>query len=577
MLFWGYIMFSYVRLIANKSKKRSPYTEIQLAPRGDILDSEGKIIATSVALFSSYFYTARSSQEEVEYIRRAISRVLVQRGFKRSLIRDFNYRCGEYARKHRTFEFMSGELDLDIHEEIIRSLADGDVEIKDLRGKIYSKKNYRRFYPFGKRFGPILGYIDQKGNPPYGLERAYNKSLKGREGIYFKNSVISAVGGRWGKVKWVEEPQNGEEVKLTIDTVLQDLSYRFLGDAVKKYDAVSGCAVVIETETGKIRAFVNYPSFDPNNYSSYSISLFQNTGVSSLLEVGSVMKPLVIGYLMDYTDASGRKFLKPSDKYYCEKGKYKIPTGRKTRVIEDSEKFKTLDIADILAYSSNIGMAKIMQKYEDKGDKLGLYRYLISLLNLKRSIKIDIPGYQKGVLKHYNKWTRNYSMISFAIGHEISAPFINYVMAFNTIPAKGKLLRPLLKESDPVEAFENSIFSAATAEFLQKAMALVVDEGTGKNIRNARIGFAGKTGTARKWDRKSASYSKEKYLASFIGYFPRENPKYTIGVFVDEPRESIYGGSVAAPVFKQIAERLYHMELNKTTYIFKEKDIASSK
>jgi cell division protein FtsI/penicillin-binding protein 2 len=558
--------------VGTKNISKKIQVEKVKAKRGDILDSEGRLIATSIELNDLYFYTGKLSNKEIIDIEKIIITELSRYKKSKKTIANLKKRMERLLENRGAICFSRDELGTTLYHDIINKV-DTKLNIPDIRGKIYVIRHYKRFYPFPKIYGTVTGYIDREGNPKYGIESFLNLSLKGIDGEYIKGSMPIIREGKWGRSNWILEPKNGEDISLTIDSVIQNFSYKYLKKSVNKYRAKAGCAIIMESQTGRIVGFVNYPGFDPNNYSDYPYERFMNKGIASLYEVGSIIKPMIIGYLLNYRDKDGKSIITQRSKFYCENGKYKIKTGQKFRIIEDVEKFKTLNLEKILVHSSNIGMSKIMQVYEEKGDKLELYTYLIAILNLQRGLGIPISGYQKGKILDYRRWVKNYSMISFGMGYEISASLINFLVAFNTIPTYGKLIKPIFLKKDRTEIFDNNIFNKKTIDFLQTALRNVVKEGTAKKINSNDIQFAGKTGTANKYDRKTKKYSEERYLASFVGYFPADDPQYTIGVFIDEPKYKIYGGDVAAPVFKDIAERLFYYKLNRVTFTYKrEKD-----
>ncbi len=553
-----------------KDRRQGHRTTLIPSRRGDILDRNGKLIATSIKLQDLYFYTAGLSRKEAAFVMSKIEKVLAAYGAdKQELVllrRDFKK---AFARKG-AFCVIKDLIDNSIYRQIIDSAGSaGGSSIKDIRGKVYLTDKYKRYYPFSSVYGTLTGYISKQGNAAYGIEESLDGKLAGIDGEMITSASPYIKKGRWGRTNWLKEPQNGNDVRLSLDSVIQEYTYRVLRDAVTTHRAKGACAIVMETATGKVRAFASLPSFDPNNYFDHEISDYMNIGVSNLYEPGSIMKPLVIGFILEQSRGGSAPVLRKGDKFYCENGKYRMENGR---LIEDVEKLKTLSVLEIIAHSSNIGVTKIMQKYEAAGDKLEFYRFMISILNLQRSLNVPLTNHTKGSILDYGKWIKNYSMISICMGYEVSSSPLNFVTAFNVIPAGGKLLRPLFLENEKPEIYTKDLFSSGTLDFLNEALKEVVRTGTAKKIGGSGLELAGKTGTARKYDPELKTYSKEKYIASFIGYFPATAPVYTIGVFIDEPKSRIYGSEVAAPVFRSIAERVNAYYLNRKTYYTKSEE-----
>ncbi len=557
-LFFLLIVIKLFDITLSSSKTYSRTLTVE-GKRGDILDRHGKLIATSIISYNIYFYGQKLKPKEFNKLSKSIIPFLkVNKLYKKGTEKTLN----NAYKNHRSALLVKGILSLSLYDALINKLEKDCKNILDISGKIYYNKKYTRYYPFRDLYGQLVGFINKDHQPICGIERGEEILLHGKDGVYIDNH-LHLRGGIWGKTRWLEEPQNGKNITLTVDTILQNFCYEAVKKSVNTFHAKSGTAILMETNTGKIRAWVSYPNFNPNIYSQYdNYNLFKNMAFEGIYEPGSIIKPIIVGFLLSSKYHNKRLLLK-NNVFYCENGKYILKKGRRKRIIRDVEKNKFLNVEKILVHSSNIGMAKIMQKFYDNGNLKNLYVFLLGILNLKRSIGLPLPNYPNGRILNYKNWNEIFSLASIGMGYEISAPLINFLLAFNTIPNNGKLIKPIIIKGDKTQYFNKNVFPKSTIIFLKRALADVVKEGTAKKVNSKYIEIAGKTGTSKKYDAKTKQYSTNKYLSSFIGYFPVNKPKYTLGVFIDEPKKRYYGGEVAGSAFKEIAERIYFYELNE--------------
>ena len=306
-------------------------------------------------------------------------------------------------------------------------------------------------------------------------------------------------------------------------------------------------ALVMESDTGKVLAMANYPTFNPNAYSHYSLAQLRNHVVADSFEPGSTFKVFTIAAALD----SGT--IKPGDIYNCENGTYRVAD----RVIHDDHPHSRLNVSDIIKYSSNIGAAKIGTKMGE--EKLSSY---LRNFGFGGRTGIDLPGESSGNLKHH--WYGvDLATISFGQGVTLSA--IQLVSAMSAVANGGNLMRPYLVErilddnGTVVQQFEpqvlRRVISIETAQKVTKMMETVTSSG-GTGTKAALEGYrvAGKTGTAQKVDPVTHAYSPSKRIGSFVGFVPADKPKLTIAVIIDEPQGVKYGGVVAAPAFRGIAQ-----------------------
>ncbi len=301
-------------------------------------------------------------------------------------------------------------------------------------------------------------------------------------------------------------------------------------------------------ETGAVLALAHFPVFNPNSFGSYHIETWRNRAITDPFEPGSTMKIFLAAAAIE----SGK--CKPDTIFYCEGGKYKIGKN----VVNDTHIYGWLSLQQIIKYSSNIGSVKVTEKM---GHEI-LYSSLRSF-GFGGKIGIDCPGETTGTLSSYRGWSEmDAGAISFGQGISVSA--IQLVAAAGAIANDGLLMKPyivqavtdengrLIKSFGPQKI--RTVISAETSETVRNIMKSVITEnGTGTMAAIDGYAVCGKTGTAQKID-ESGKYAKEKYIASFIGFAPAEDPKITVLVMVDEPIKEHYGGTVAAPAFSRITQ-----------------------
>lgn len=404
----------------------------------------------------------------------------------------------------------------------------------------------KRFYPNMEIAAHVVGFTGHDPNGLEGIELKYDSTILGNTGymiterdalgrnITVKNTVI-------------KDSSPGKSVVLTLDKTIQFIAEKELAKAVTESNAKSGMALVMESDTGRVLAMANYPTFNPNSYSRYSLAQLRNHVVADSFEPGSTFKVFTIAAALD----SGK--IKSTDLYNCENGTYRIAD----RIIHDDHPQSRLTVSEIIKYSSNIGSAKIALRLGE--EKLSSY---LRSFGFGSRTGIDLPGESPGSLKR-NWYGIDLATISFGQGVSLSA--VQLVSAVSAIANGGNLMRPYLVEQilddsgTVTQKFEpqvvRRVISPETAQKITKMMETVTGEG-GTGTKAAVVGYrvAGKTGTAQKVDPVTRTYSPSKRIGSFVGFVPADKPKLTIAVVIDEPQGVKYGGVVAAPAFREIAQ-----------------------
>ena len=408
-------------------------------------------------------------------------------------------------------------------------------------------QEYNRFYPNTTLAAQALGFTGLDGKGLEGLEFYYNRQLQGAES---KITIIAdALGNGFRNDNRQILNRSGHSLVLTIDSNIQYITENALREAVNQYSAASAMAIVMQPGTGAILALAHFPTINPNSYSNFDRSLWRNRAITDPFEPGSTMKIFSAAAALETGN------IKHDDIFFCENGAYKIGEN----VVHDISKHGWLSLQQIIKFSSNIGAVKISEKVGAKK----LYQTLRSF-GFGTKTGIDCPGETTGSLSHYSAWS-DIDVGAISFGHGIAVSAIQLITAASAIANDGVLMKPyIVKEvSDqfgrPVKQFApqkvRRVVSVRNTAIIKNIMQTVTTEGgTGVNAALDRYSVCGKTGTARKLDEKG-SYSDSRHVASFVGFTPAVNPEIAMLVIVDEPKESYYGGVVAAPLFKKIAQQ----------------------
>jgi cell division protein FtsI (penicillin-binding protein 3) len=410
-----------------------------------------------------------------------------------------------------------------------------------------SEPSRRRFYPRGFLAGQVLGFSGVDSQGLEGVELGHDRDLRGAPGSL---SMDRDAHGRRMLTDWASQPapRRGARVELTLDATLQQVTEDELNAAVIARQAAAGVAIVMDPSTGEILALANVPRFDPNNVGQFTADHWRNRAAADTYEPGSTFK----GVLAAAAIEAG--VVRPDDRIFCENGSYTV--GK--RVVHDHEPYGWFTFADVIKHSSNIGAAKV-------GERLGVARLstAIRAFGFGAVTHIDLPGEVPGLVRPAEQWARIH-LVTTSFGQGISVTPLQLLRAYAAIANGGKLMRPyvvrrlvspdgaVLHENQPEVVGEP--ISAHTAATVTDMLRGVVDGGTGTQARIDGIPVAGKTGTAQKVDGKTGRYSARARMSSFIGFLPADAPRFVILVVIDSPRTATYGGLVAAPVFRRIAE-----------------------
>ncbi len=505
--------------------------------RGIIYDRKGEELAISIKSYSVAVNTIQINDKEKQKIIKALVNYL-------DLNRDFVKRR---LSKERYFIWIKRKISFKEYRKL-----------KELNLKgINFVEEFKRVYPNKRLASHIIGFCDIDGNGIAGIEYKFNKYLSG------KNKKIKIVKDAKNNIISVFNPSdylkyNGKTLYLTIDKNIQSIIEENLREWIKKYDAEKGVIIVMNPYNGEIYAMASFPDFDPNVPWKFPKSFFKNLAISFNYEPGSTFKPLIVA-------AALNKGLIDLDwTFYLGKyGYYRL----KSLDLHDHGIYRWLNIEGILIHSSNIGIARI-------ADYLGphIIYDIINEYDFGKKTGINLPGEAIGIVKPLNKFS-SISHITISFGQGISVTPIQLIRAYASIINGGELLQPLIvryivdTNGKIIKEFKKTVtkkvLSQETCKKIKDILVKVVKKGTGKLASDKKLVIGGKTGTAQIASTTYRGYMKDKYISSFVGFFPANNPKYLMLMLISKPKGEHYAGKVVCPEFKLIAQEITGFKTEK--------------
>ncbi|TRZ52686.1 MAG: penicillin-binding protein [Dehalococcoidia bacterium] len=498
---------------------------IELEPRrGDILDRNMRKLALSLKVDSVYAIARDVTDKKTTA--KLLARILPQD-------ESFIY---ERLSRDKMFVWLARKIP-DAESEKVKQLKLKGIQVID---------ETKRFYPNTKLACQTIGFAGTDNVGLEGIEAYYNKYLTGRKG--YKVIVRDAKGREvqaFGSTHI--PPVNGFSVVSTIDEVIQHIADKALKKIIDKHKAKAGVALVMDPYNGDILALAMFPSYNLNEFHLAGDEQKRNRAITDYHEPGSVFKVITASACID----SGKVAL--SDNFFCENGAWNIAG----RILHDHRGHGNMAFKEVIEKSSNIGTVKAAIKMGSKD----LYKY-IKAFGFGIPTGIGLPGEIGGMLRPINLWTKG-SIAAIPIGHEIGVTVMQLAVGVSAIANGGTLIKPrivsriiddngeVIKEFQPIKI--RRVISEDTSAQLRSVMKAVIETGTGKKARLKRFDAGGKTGTAQKIE-PSGKYSRRDYVASFIGFAPAQDPLIAVCVMIDTPRNGYYGGTVAAPVFKEICD-----------------------
>src|ERR1051325_4892346 len=501
---------------------------IQTSPfRGLVLDREGKELARRVDT-ESFFVFPYEVSDPVGLSARLAPLVGAD-------AKTLGARLREAKEGNRKFVWVARKLE---HEQAER------ISALNLAG-VYSLKEPKRSYPNGQLAAHVLGFVGLDEVGLAGIEQVYDERVRGEAGRVF----LETDAHRHAYSSFETGARPGQAVVLTVDQVIQYRTEQALIGAVERAHAKSGTAIVLDPHTGEILALANAPTFDPNDARSAPAEARANQALQNIYEPGSTFK------IVAYSAAIEKGLVKPEDHIDCQMGAITVAG----RVVHDHKAFGSLTIAEALAKSSNVAAIKLGLRVGDDA----MYD-LMKRFGFGSRTGVELPGETAGLLRAVERWQPS-SMGSLAIGQEVGVTPLQMAAAFGTLANDGIRIQPHLvreiRDADGALVFQanpeqHRVVSTETARTLRGMLEGVTLNGTAKQAKLNGYTAAGKTGTAQKIDPATKAYSKTKFIGSFVGFAPVENPAVVIIVVIDEPVGAYHGGDVAAPVFREIAEQV---------------------
>ncbi|MEJ5106215.1 penicillin-binding transpeptidase domain-containing protein [Chryseobacterium sp. MYb328] len=519
------------------------YREATLkAARGNLFASDGSILATTVMRYDIYldFKTMKDTiyTNNIGALTDSLSKMF---GKSRG---EFRQKFDEQKKKKNQYYTLVKGLDFDQYDRIRNFPI---FKRGKNKGGFIVDRNYKRELATSEIGAGTIGM--DNGELKSGLEGAFSKHLTGTDGKRLEQRINSS---QWKPIDFwkVQEPIDGEDVYTTLDLRIQDIAHSALQKQLIHYEAKHGTVVVMEVETGKVRALVNLRRNESGEYEdSYNYALKDN------IEPGSTFKTISLLAAMD-------------DGFIDENTTVNVGNGVWTYAkqrISDGHGGGTYDISDVLAKSSNVGTAKLITKFY--AEKPQIFLDHLKRWKLFDKMDIELPGITKPkILTPQNKRWNAATLASISFGYSSNVNLLQLATFYNGVANGGKMLKPLFIDkimkdgkvmySAKPEVMVNKMASEKAIKMMTNALTKAVEKGTGRSIFTPNLKMAGKTGTAR------FEYwlpGPMKYRASFAGFYPADAPKYTCYVMVSEPNTSIgfYGGPVAAPVFKEIAGKTF--------------------
>jgi cell division protein FtsI (penicillin-binding protein 3) len=549
---WGVLMFGMALLTLNllriqifqasmlqeRAKGQQMISMSAATPRRPIVDRTNDVLAIDRPVYTLFVHPIMFKKEK-EAIAAALSPVV-------------NQPAVELLKRFGTAETGVRIADL-LTENAASSINQMQLDGMDLI------EEQQRLYPQQDLFANIVGYVNQDRQGQAGVELSSEKVLQRPKGAMQLNRSGD------GSIIPINLPEDflqkdEQRLKLTVDSQLQRASQSILKQQLKAYSAKRGAVLVMDVQDGSLITMASEPSYDANKYYDASPESRKDWVLSDLYEPGSTFKPLNVAIALETGAAQ------PSDTFYDE-GSIKVDGWTiQNNDFESQGGRGDLTIADILKYSSNVGMVRLMQKLQ-----AGLYYGWLERLGLDKETGIDLPAESAGQSKGYEQFTESsIEPATTAFGQGFSLTPLKLLQLHSTIANGGKLIIPHVVQGlyspdgelqwEPTRPQPRQIFSLKTSKAVIKMMEEVVTDGTGKAAQIPGYRVAGKTGTSQKAS-ASGGYIDGARITSFVGIFPAEKPRYAVLAVFDEPQgESAFGGTVAAPVVKAVIERLITLQ-----------------
>ena len=509
---------------SEKAKSQQIKTEDIQARRGNIFDRRGREVAINLELESLYCDPEEAGTTPEKIVRLS------------SLLNTAPKVIQAKLSQEKRFVWVDRKLSLDTAEQIRKLKMKGFGFMPEAK----------RFYPKGMLASHIIGAVGAENQPLEGIELKYDKFLRTSGG---KVQVARDASGRVLSTGRVMESK-GNDIVLTIDEGLQYIVEKEIDNIMQKWRSVAATAIMMDPYTGEVLALANRPAFDLNELAKAGKHEVRNRAITDIYEPGSTFK-IVVG-----TAALEERLFSQNQTFDCSRGS--IEVGGKN--VRDAHRHGVLTFEEVIQKSSNVGTIQI-------GMRLGkerIYDYA-KRFGVGEKTNIDLPGEVSGWIRKPEKWSST-SLGAIPIGQEVAVTPLQVLRAYSAIANGGYLVQPHLvaeiRTPDGQTLFsfgqeeKKRVISERSAAAMRDILKTVVEEGgtaTGAAIDGNKV--AGKTGTAQLIDQRTKRYSRDRFISSFVGFVPAEKPRMAMIVVIHEPKGQIYGGVVAAPAFKAIADQ----------------------
>lgn len=526
LFYWQIIRGSEMK--AKASRQHESVTTLK-AKRGDILDSEGNVLAGTKNLYHLYLYKPQLEITDSELINKLVQDLKIN-----------SIATTESLQR----EYLTSRISLKSNWVSLKHYLEPEEKLKIESAKIAGlgfEDEFVRFYPESSMSAHLLGFVgqDMAGQEQgyFGLEGYFDRWLKGREGKIRTEKDATGNPILIGKYEFYHATE-GKSIKTTIDKKIQYLTEQLLLEGIEKYQATAGNVIIMESSTGKVRAMSSFPNYDPNNFSDFPSTSYKNPAVGDLFEPGSIFKVLVM--------SAGFNEGVVSPDTQCDIcsgavqiGKYSIRTWDETYRANSS-------MTDVIVHSDNTGMVFVARKLG--AEKFANY---LKLFGFGKKTGIQLQDEVTGSISSGDNY-KEIDLATNSFGQGIAVTPIQMVSAVNTIANKGVFMSPTIVDNEISSGIQ--ILKPEAVSQITEIMKLAVENGEAKWAKPKELSVAGKTGTAQ--IPIEGHYDPSKTIASFVGFFPANEPKYTMLVTLREPKTSIWGSETAAPLWFSIAKQL---------------------
>ncbi|WP_343730122.1 penicillin-binding protein 2 [Duganella sp.] len=483
------------------------------ATRGKITDRDGQVLASSVPVKAIW-----AIPDDVQEAPPAKLKQLAK------LLDMSDAELQKKLDSDRNFVYLKRQVEQDVADQITKLGIEG----------IQTRKEYKRFYPQGEVATHVVGFTNVEDQGQEAMELAQQKTLQGVPGS--RRVIKDRLGRIVEDIESVREPHDGKDLTLSIDSKIQYIAFTQIKDAVEKFKAKAGAAVVLDVHTGEVLALANWPSYNPNDRSKLTGEQLRNRVMTDTFEPGSSMKPFPVAMALD------AKKITPHTMFDTGNGSMVIGD----RVIHDTHPHYMIDVQTIIQKSSNIGTTKIAfgMPAQDLWE-------MFTKLGFGQQPKWGFPGAVAGRVRPYKSW-RPIEHANMSFGQGISVSLIQLARAYMVLARDGDII-PLSFQKVHEAPHGTQVISPKTAAEMREMLEMVTQPG-GSAVKAQVPGYrvGGKTGTAQKFI--GGRYSHTKYIGNFVGMAPMSDPRFIIAVMIDEPGGPLtYGGDVAGPVFSALA------------------------